>query len=167
MKTQKTWLIFSLAFALLVLLSSCTSREERMLEGEWYGELQTVDDDGEEMILKTTLKFNRKKDLMTFRVGYAVPDYGTIAYVTFTGDYLADDKEITMYPDEDSVKCEYTDAIENYANAFGMDLSSFEELLELSLSGMMGIWEDIPIKSLKSDRLVLDLEGDEVVFHKK
>lgn len=167
MKKRNFGFIVSVAFALLVLFSSCVSREEKMLEGEWYGELQTVDDDGEEMTLKISLKFNREKDLMTSRIGYAFQNYGTIAYMTFKGDYLADDKEITMFPDDDAVKVKYTDAIKNYVDALGMDLSSYEDMLKLALSGMMDIWEDIPIKSLKSNRLVLDIDDDEVVFHKK
>lgn len=63
--------------ALLTLaIVSCTTEEEKMLEGEWQGEVREKDDDGDETIYRVGMSFNNEDDIMKLTVVYRDPDLG-------------------------------------------------------------------------------------------
>lgn len=137
--------------ALLTLaIVSCTTEEEKMLEGEWQGEVREKDDDGDETIYRVGMSFNNEDDIMKLTVVYRDPDLGEYARMSVSGQWMAVDDEITLFGDEDSLKVEFSPQTEIAAEMLGLSSEDFEEMLSDMLRSQVGMWEDIKVYSLSS-----------------
>lgn len=142
------------------------SEQEKILEGRWIGSA-TTDDDGDTMKMKLTFDFNRAKDLMKFRMDMSMPGVGDIMTVTMEGDWMADEEEITMFIDENSVSVSYASGLTALAYSMGVQVFMLEHQLETDLKNEIGIWDELPIISLDSDRLVIDFDDTKVTLYKQ
>lgn len=142
------------------------SEQEKILEGRWIGSATTTDDDGDTMKMKLTFDFNRAKDLMKFKMDMSMPGVGDIMTVTMEGDWMADEEEITMFIDESSVSVSYDSGLTALAYSMGVQVFMLEHQLETDLKNEIGIWDDLPIISLDSDRLVIDFDDTKVTLYR-
>lgn len=153
---------------MFVLVASCgPSEQEKILEGRWIGSATTTDDDGDTMKMKLTFDFNRAKDLMKFRMDMSMPGVGDIMTVTMEGDWMADEEEITMFVDENSVSVSFNTGITALAYMMGVQAFSLERELESEMRNVLGLWNDLPIISLDSNRLVVDFDDTKVTLYKQ
>ena len=153
---------------MFVLVASCgPSEQEKILEGRWIGSATTTDDDGDTMKMKLTFDFNRAKDLMKFRMDMSMPGVGDIMTVTMEGDWMADEEEITMFVDENSVSVSFNTGITALAYMMGVQAFSLERELESEMRNVLGLWNDLPIISLDSNRLVVDFNDTKVTLYKQ
>lgn len=143
------------------------SEQEQILEGRWIGSATTTDDDGDTMKMKLTLDFNRAKDLMKFRMNMSMPGVGDIMTVTMEGDWMADEEEITMFIDENSVNVSFDTGITALAYMMGVQAFSLERELETEMRNELGLWNDLPIISLDSNKLVIDFDDTKVTLYKQ
>lgn len=143
------------------------SEQEKILEGRWIGSATTTDDDGDTMKMKLTFDFNRAKDLMKFRMDMSMPGVGDIMTVTMEGDWMADEEEITMFIDENSVSVSYDSGLTALAYSMGVQVFMLEHQLEADLKNEIGIWDELPIISLASDKLVIDFDDTKVTLYKQ
>lgn len=143
------------------------SEQEKILEGRWIGSATTTDDDGDTMKMKLSLDFNRAKDLMKFRMDMSMPGVGDIMTVTMEGDWLADEEEISMFVDENSVNVSFDTGITALAYMMGIQAFSLERELETEMRNELGLWNDLPIISLDSDRLVIDFDDTKVTLYRQ
>ena len=143
------------------------SEQEKILEGRWIGSATTTDDDGDTMKMKLTFDFNRAKDLMKFRMDMSMPGVGDIMTVTMEGDWLADEEEISMFVDENSVNVSFDTGITALAYIMGIQAFSLERELETEMRNELGLWNDLPIISLDSDRLVIDFDDTKVTLYRQ
>lgn len=143
------------------------SEQEKILEGRWIGSATTTDDDGDTMKMKLTFDFNRAKDLMKFRMDMSMPGVGDIITVTMEGDWMADEEEITMFIDENSVSVSYASGLTALAYSMGVQVFMLEHQLETDLKNEIGIWDELPIISLASDKLVIDFDDTKVTLYKQ
>lgn len=143
------------------------SEQEKILEGRWIGSATTTDDDGDTMKMKLTFDFNRAKDLMKFRMDMSMPGVGDIMTVTMEGDWLADEEEISMFVDENSVNVSFDTGITALAYMMGIQAFSLERELETEMRNELGLWNDLPIISLDSDRLVIDFDDTKVTLYRQ
>lgn len=153
--------------ALLTLaIVSCTTEEEKMLEGEWQGEVSETDDDGDETIYRVGMSFNKEDDIMKLTVVYRDPDLGEYARMSVSGQWMAVDDEITLFGDEDSLKVEFSPQTEIAAEMLGLSSEDFEEMLSDMLRSQVGMWEDIKVYSLSSRSMTIDFDGSRLKMHK-
>jgi hypothetical protein len=143
------------------------SEQEKILEGRWIGSATTTDDDGDTMKMRLTFDFNRAKDLMKFRMDMSMPGVGDIMTVTMEGDWMADEEEITMFIDENSVCVSYASGLTALAYSMGVQVFMLEHQLETDLKNEIGIWDELPIISLASDKLVIDFDDTKVTLYKQ
>ncbi len=143
------------------------SEQEKILEGRWIGSATTTDDDGDTMKMRLTFDFNRAKDLMKFRMDMSMPGVGDIMTVTMEGDWMADEEEITMFIDENSVSVSYASGLTALAYSMGVQVFMLEHQLETDLKNEIGIWDELPIISLASDKLVIDFDDTKVTLYKQ
>ena len=87
--------------------------------------------------------------------------------VTMEGDWMADEEEITMFIDESSVSVSYDSGLTALAYSMGVQVFMLEHQLETDLKNEIGIWDDLPIISLDSDRLVIDFDDTKVTLYRQ
>lgn len=142
------------------------SEQEKILEGRWVGTAKMTED-GETMKMKLSLDFNRAKNLMKFKMDMSMPGVGDIMTVTIEGDWMADEEEITMFIDENSVSVSYDSGLTALAYSMGVQVFMLEHQLETDLKNEIGIWDELPIISLASDKLVIDFDDTKVTLYKQ
>lgn len=158
---------FAMMIMTLVAVSCGPSNEEKLLEGTWKGVVTEVDEDGDEISYKVTMKFNRERDECVFRIDYGYEGVGYIAYMRIEGDWLADDEEITFFFDEDTAKVEFYDAAKSLASMAGMSLGAFERMARSELVESIGIMDSMKIYSLSETTLKVDFDGSRLTLEKQ
>lgn len=83
------------------------------------------------------------------------------------GDWMADEEEITMFIDENSVSVSYDSGLTALAYSMGVQVFMLEHQLETDLKNEIGIWDELPIISLASDKLVIDFDDTKVTLYKQ
>ena len=83
------------------------------------------------------------------------------------GDWLADEEEISMFVDENSVSVSYDSGLTALAYSMGVQVFMLEHQLEADLKNEIGIWDELPIISLASDKLVIDFDDTKVTLYKQ
>lgn len=83
------------------------------------------------------------------------------------GDWMADEEEITMFIDESSVSVSYDSGLTALAYSMGVQVFMLEHQLETDLKNEIGIWDELPIISLASDKLVIDFDDTKVTLYKQ
>lgn len=151
---------------LMLALTSCTSKEEKMLEGEWQGEVTEIDDDGDEITYRVGMRFNKGKDLMQLSVAYSMPEIGEYARMFVSGSWMATDGEITLFADEDTAELKFTPETQVAAAMFGVSLDDFEGMLSDMLKSQFGVWSDIKVYSLSPESMTIDFEGSRLKMYK-
>lgn len=164
-KRNNILLVIIISILIPLFVSCGPSKEEKILMGKWEGMMVETDEDGDEMTFRIVMSF--KKDLMNITVAVGYSEVGEIAEITESGDWFADEDEITIIPDEDAVEIRFTPLIKVGAQMLGMSLDELEYLLTSTLKHELGIWEDITIYSLSEEAVTIDFEGSKVTLHKK
>lgn len=161
---KKIVLIFIAVLALT--MASCTTKEEKLLEGVWQGEVTEVDDDGDEITYRVGMSFDKEKDLMELSVAYSVPQVGEYARMYVSGNWMATEGEITLFADEDSFELKFNPQTQVAASMFGVSLDDFEEMLSDMMKSQFGDWSDIEVYSLKPESMTIDFDGSRLKLHK-
>ncbi|MGN0219957.1 MAG: hypothetical protein ACI4AX_06695 [Muribaculaceae bacterium] len=73
----------------------------------------------------------------------------------------------SMFVDENSVSVSFNTGITALAYMMGVQAFSLERELESEMRNELGLWNDLPIISLDSNRLVVDFDDTKVTLYKQ
>lgn len=165
---MKFWtFLFTALIPLFVFFGCEPTEQEKMLEGHWLGRVTETDSDGNRIIYKISFEFNRERDYMGYFAIIELSGYGDLVAITYSGDWLADEEEILMFPDEDTLEIEFAEELEYYCRIMGMSWSDFSYVMEAATSKEIEGIMSIPIISLKCNELRTSIEGESLTLYKQ
>lgn len=153
-------------FMIAGLLASCSSKEEKMLTGTWTGTQEEIDEDAEKQYTDVTLTLNDDEDTAVVKLGLRYEGVGTVLTMTLKGSWMADDKTIDFFFDEDDTEVKATNTARKMAEMEGVSIEDIERQAEENLKKEIAIMNSWDIVSLSDDTLVVDMDG-KVTLHKK
>lgn len=165
---MKKWTFLISAVVCIIGLCACEPTEqEKMLEGRWLGRQTETDDDGNRIVYKISFEFNRDRDYMGYQMIIELAGCGELAVMSCSGDWLADEEEILMFPDEDSLTIEYADVVEYSSRAMGLPWSDLKYIIETAISKDLDNIMSIPIKSLNRNELRVEFDDEILRMYKQ
>lgn len=165
---MKNWIfLISALVCIFVYWAWEPTEQEKMLEGRWLGRQTETDDDGNRIVYKISFEFNRDRDYMGYQMIIELAGYGELAVMSCSGDWIADEEEILMFPDEDSLTIEYADVVEYSSRAMGIPWSDLKLIIEAAISKDLDNIMSLPIKSLKHNELRVEFDDEMLTMYKQ
>lgn len=161
MKLKLTTILYVIA---LLLSAACSNEEvEKKLEGTWHAQYDIEDEDGDVTTIKIQMELNRPDNDFTLILDFYIQPIGKIATVKCKGDWMADEDDLMLDIDTESISFKYSNNVKLLAGITGFSISGFEELFELQIKDTLEGFGYMPIKSIYKDKIVLEMDDNEKV----
>jgi len=161
-------LFTGMAIFFIAMLVSCSSEEvERKIDGEWVGRLSDVDTDGTAIDMKMYFNFSKETHTFRLKLNVSESDFGRLGSVRCQGSWQADEEDIMLDVDKETVQFKFDESLTMLSNMSGIPTYSIEQELKEEVAEYLEGLAFIPIKHVSETSLKLEVDDGEVVTFKR